>query len=112
MNESILISIKKLLGLGAEYTDFDQDILIHINTAIANLVQIGVGPSEGFYVYGNSETWEDFVGENPKLSQIKSDVYLRVKLLFDPPSSATLLESTNRMIAELEWRLYVEKGGY
>ena len=112
MNDSILISIKKLLGLGAECSDFDQDILMHINTALANLVQMGVGPENGFIVRDETAKWSDFIGDTNKLEQVKSDVYLRVKLLFDPPNNATLIESTNRMIAELEWRMYTEQGGY
>lgn len=105
--ESILTSIKKLLGISEDYTQFDDDIIMHINTTFLNLTQLGVGPSEGFSIEDDSTYWEDFVDveSNAQLQAIKSYMYLKVKLLFDPPLSSSVIESTNRMIAELEWRL-------
>lgn len=105
--ESILVSIKKLLGVPKEYTQFDDDIIMHINTVFLNLTQLGVGPKEGFLIEDDSAYWDDFVDTvgNAQLQAIKSYMYLKVKLLFDPPLSSAVIESTNRMISELEWRL-------
>lgn len=105
--ESILTSIKKLLGIDEEYTQFDSDIIMHINSVFLNLTQLGVGPSEGFQIEDDSDTWEDFIGDSNQLQAVKSYVYLKVKLLFDPPLSSSVTESMNRMISELEWRLNV-----
>ena len=105
--ESILTSIKKLLGIEEEYTQFDNDIIMHINSVLLNLTQLGVGPAEGFLIEDDTATWEDFIGDSNQLQAVKSYMYLKVKLLFDPPLSSSVIESTNRMIAELEWRLNV-----
>lgn len=107
MMESILISIKKLLGLMPEYTYFDDDIIVHINTAFATLNQLGVGPTEGFMIVDENSEWKDVTTEK-NLSLIKSYIYLKVRLLFDPPTSSVLMESMNRNIAELEWRIFLE----
>ena len=105
--ESILTSIKKLLGIDEEYTQFDSDIIMHINSVFLNLTQLGVGPSEGFQIEDDSDTWEDFIGDSNQLQAVKLYVYLKVKLLFDPPLSSSVIESMNRMITDLEWRLNV-----
>lgn len=105
--ESILTSIKKLLGIEEEYTQFDNDIIMHINTVFLNLTQLGVGPIEGFLIEDDTATWYDFIGDSNQLQAVKSYMYLKVKLLFDPPLSSSVIESMNRMIAELEWRLNV-----
>lgn len=105
--ESILTSIKKLLGITEEYTHFDTDLIIHINSVFMVLTQLGVGPEEGFFIEDEDAIWFDFVGENSAIELIKSYVYLKVKLLFDPPTSSAVIESTNRMISEFEWRLNV-----
>lgn len=105
--ESILTSIKKLLGIEEEYTQFDADIIMHINTVFLNLTQLGVGPSEGFLIEDDTAIWEDFIGDSSQLQAVKTYTYLKVKLLFDPPLSSSVTESMNRMIAELEWRLNV-----
>lgn len=105
--ESILTSIKKLLGISEEYTQFDEDIVMHINTVFLNLTQLGVGPEEGFSIEDDRASWEDFIEDNVQLQAVKSYMYLKVKLLFDPPLSSVVIESTNRMISELEWRLNV-----
>lgn len=109
MDESILTSIKKLLGISEEYTQFDNDIIMHINTVFMNLTQLGVGPSAGFYIEDDSTSWSDFVDieNNAPLQAIKTYIYLKVKLLFDPPLSSSVIEAMNRQIAELEWRLNV-----
>ena len=105
--ESILTSIKKLLGIAEEYTHFDADLIMHINSVLSILTQIGVGPAEGFSIKDESSVWEDFVPENSKLELIKSYTYMKVKLLFDPPLSSSVIESMNRIISELEWRIQV-----
>ena len=105
--ESILTSIKKMLGIAEEYTHFDADLIMHINSVFAILTQIGVGPSEGFSIKDELSVWEDFVPENSKWELIKSYTYMKVKLLFDPPLSSSVIESMNRIISELEWRIQV-----
>lgn len=105
--DSILTSIKKLLGISEDYTQFDDDIIMHINTVFLNLTQLGVGPEEGFLIEDDVAEWEDFIEDNAQLQAVKSYMYLKVKLLFDPPLSSSVIESMNRMIAELEWRLNV-----
>lgn len=106
--ESILTSIKKLLGIAEDYTQFDTDIIIGINTAFTTLTQIGVGPSEGFYIEDDMVCWDDFIEDMSQIQAVKTYVYLRVRLIFDPASlgSATLA-AYERQIQELEWRLNV-----
>lgn len=105
--ESILTSIKKLLGISEDYTQFDSDLIMHINSVFLNLTQLGIGPASGFTIEDESTEWTDFVNNDAQLQAVKSYMYLKVKLLFDPPLSSAAIESTNRMIAELEWRLNV-----
>lgn len=105
--DSILTSIKKLLGIAEDYEHFDQDLIIHINSVLSVLTQLGVGPSEGFSIEDENATWNDFIPEDKRLSSIRSYVYMKVKLLFDPPLSSSVMESMNRMINEFEWRLNV-----
>lgn len=107
MNDSILTSIKKMLGITEEYTHFDQDIIIHINTVLMILRQLGVGPEEGFTITDSYETWGDFLTDNKDIEAVKTYVYLKVRLLFDPPLSSAVTESINRSINELEWRLNI-----
>lgn len=107
--DSILTSIKKMLGLAEEYTPFDDDIIIMINSVFADLTQMGVGPSEGFYIEDETSIWSDFVPDTAKMQSVKSYMYLRVKLLFDPGSiGSSTLASYERQIAQWEWRLNVE----
>ena len=108
MNDSILTSIKKLLGITAEYTVFDQDIIIHINTVFFTLRQIGVGPADGFNITDSSQTWGDFLGNSKNLEAVKTYIYQKVRLLFDPPQNSAFIEAIKASIAELEWRLNVE----
>ena len=103
--ESILTSIKKLLGIGEEYEHFDQDIIIHINTVFGVLTQLGVGPSKGFSIKDASAIWDDFIPEGQNYEMIKTYVYLKVRLIFDPPLNSSVIESINRTISELEWRI-------
>ena len=108
--ESILTSIKKLLGITEDYTHFDKDIIMHINSVFLNLNQIGVGPEEGFLIEDKSAEWADFIEDSVLLQAVKSYMYLKVRLLFDPPLSSAVIESSNRMIAEYEWRLRLAAG--
>lgn len=104
--ESILQSIKKMLGLEADYTPFDQELLIHINSALFTLMQLGVGPSSGFDVDGDEETWRDFLGDDlTKLKAVKSYIYFDVRLAWDPPSSGTVAKQFQEKHDELGWRL-------
>lgn len=105
--DSILTSIKKLLGIEEEYEHFDPDIIMHINSVFMVLTQIGVGPPEGFSIEDELSVWSDFISDTTKLEAVKSYVYLRVRLLFDPPTSSAAIESMKRMIDEYEWRLNV-----
>lgn len=104
--ESILTSIKKLLGIAEEYEHFDSDIIMHINTVFMTLTQLGVGPSEGFYITDEEAIWSDFIPDPNKLQAVKTYMYLKVRLVFDSASlgSATL-SAYERQIQELEWRL-------
>lgn len=105
--ESILTSIKKLLGITKDYPYFDTDIIIHINSVFTVINQLGIGPKEGFVISGDNETWSDFISE-PKICEVvKTYMYLKVKLLFDPPQSSSLIEAINKSISEFEWRLSV-----
>lgn len=114
METSILISTKKVLGIAEDYTAFDLDIITHINTVFSTLAQLGVGPSEGFMIEDDSAMWSDFVTnvaqiDDMQFDAIKSYIYLRVRLLFDPPATSYLIEAFERQIKELEWRLNVHR---
>lgn len=108
IKDSILKSIKKLLGISPDYAHFDPDIIMYINSAFMVLTQIGVGPPNGYVIEDDKDQWDDFIvkeEERLKLQSIQSYVYLKVKMVFDPPTSTAVLESMNSMIKELEWRL-------
>lgn len=106
--DSILTSIKKLLGIAQECTDFDMDLIIHINSVLMILTQLGVGPEKGFTIEDSRDLWEDFLEDDlSKLEAARTFVYLKVRLIFDPPSNSAVIESINRTISELEWRLNV-----
>lgn len=106
--ESILTSIKKLLGITEEYEHFDNDIIMHINSVFMILTQLGVGPSEGFSISDKTATWYDFIPSGTNLEGVKSYVYLKVRLLFDPPQASGVMDAIKNQIGELEWRLNVE----
>lgn len=105
--ESILNSIKQLLSIDESETSFDTDIMFHINTTFANLNQMGVGPETTFSIVDSTSVWSDFTEGNPDYNNVKSYVYLKVKLIFDPPSSSSVMEAFKRQADELEWRLHV-----
>ena len=105
--ESILTSVKKMLGIAEDYTHFDPDIIMHINSVFMILTQLGVGPSQGFFIEDDTAYWTDFIPESTKLQAAKSFIHLKVKLLFDPPTSSAVIEAMNRQASEFEWRLNV-----
>lgn len=109
MNESILTSTKKVLGLDETYEAFDEDIIMHINSVLGILNQIGIGPAAGFAIEDDEATWGDFIGDDLRLNSVKTYVYLRVRLLFDPPSTSYVIEAMKEQIKELEWRLNVQR---
>lgn len=106
--ESILLSIKKLLGITEDYKHFDVDIIMHINSVFPTLRQLGVGPTNGFTISDEQALWTDFLGESNNLEDVKTYVYLKVKLIFDPPLSSVVTDSINRMLSELEWRINID----
>ena len=108
MNDSILTTIKKLLGIAEDDTSYDTDVMININMALNVLFQLGVGPETGFSITGNTETWSDYISDMSKLEMIKTYIYLKVKLIFDPPQSSRVIESIENQIKELEWRANVQ----
>lgn len=107
MEESILKSTKKILGLAEDYTPFDLDVITHINAAFSILDQLGVGPVDGFSIYDDTAVWDDFVVPPNQLHLVKTYIYLKVRYLFDPPTTSFLLEAANNQIKEYEWRLNV-----
>ena len=107
VKDSILQSTKKLVGMEADYDAFDLDITTHINTAFSTLYQAGVGPVEGFFIESADDTWDRFIGNKMHINDVKTYVYFRVKLIFDPPTSSFGLESIKSQIEELLWRLNV-----
>lgn len=108
MTESILTSIKKLLGIDKSYKHFDPDLIMHINSVFSILTQLGVGPPNGFSIAGDTEKWDSFIAkDSDNFSLVKSYVHLKVKLLFDPPLGSAVIESINKQISEFEWRLNV-----
>lgn len=109
MQESILTSIKKLLGITSDYEHFDADIIMHINSVFMVLMQLGIGPADGFSITDDSAVWSDFLSDATWLEMVKSYVYLKVKLIFDPPQSGTVLGSIEKIISEFEWRCQEEQ---
>lgn len=107
--ESILTSIKKVLGIQEDYNHFDDVLILHINSVFSILTQLGVGPDKGFSIEDKSDEWEDFLPGNPaKLEMIKTYMGLKVRLIFDPPQSSFVTDALNRQISELEWRINSE----
>lgn len=105
--DSILITIKRLLGISDYCDQFDTEVIVHINSALMVLNQLGVGPPGGFMITSNAETWADFLGDNKQIESVKTYIYMKVKLIFDPPQSSAAIDSMNQLIKEFEWRLNV-----
>lgn len=112
MEQSILTSTKKILGISEDYTAFDLDILTHINTALSTLTQLGIGPANGFQIEDEVPVWTDFIGEDLEFNPVKSYVFLKTKQLFDPPTTSFLLEAQKEQIRELEARLSTHREEY
>ena len=120
MEDSILISTKKVLGIAEDYTAFDLDIITHINSAFSTLTQLGVGPPNGFMIVDDTATWSEFISDYPatyevptgddlQYNSVKTYVFLRVRQVFDPPSTSYLIAAFDKQIQELEWRLNVHR---
>lgn len=107
MTDSILNTTKKLLGIAEENTEFDLDIILHINSVFTILTQLGVGPSKGFSILDSSSVWSDFIPEGEMMEAVKSYMACKVRMLFDPPTSSTTMQALQNMCNELEWRLNV-----
>lgn len=106
MNDSILRTVKKVLNLDPDYTAFDADVIMHINMALMVLRQVGIGPPNGFVVTDETQTWTEFLGSSvSRLDATKSFVYLKVRLVFDPPEAGYAISAMERQIDELLWRL-------
>lgn len=106
--DSILQSTKKLLGIGSDYTQFDQDIMMHINSVFLTLNELGIGPEDGFQLTDENTEWAEFIYDNPLLlGAVKTYMHLKVRMLFDPPTNSALIEAMKANIAELEWRMNV-----
>ena len=106
--DSILTSVKKIIGISEEDESFDTDLIIHINSVLMILNQLGVGPSKCFRIEDEYTTWDEYITEDNDLDAVKTYMYLKVKLLFDPPLSSSVLEANKQLINELEWRLNVQ----
>lgn len=106
--QSILTTIKKMLGIAYEYEVYDVDITALINSTFLILKQLGVGPKEGFFITDSSQIWEDFLPSGPLLESVKSYIYMKVRLVFDPPSSSYVVTAYENQIKEFEWRANVE----
>lgn len=108
MEESIFKSVKKVLGLADDYTAFDQDILMHINSTFAVLQQLGIGPEAGFSIEDDDPVWSDFIGVDANHYQmVKSYIPLKVRMLFDPPTTSFAITAVEKQISEYEWRMGV-----
>lgn len=105
MADSILDSTKKILGLAPDYTPFDLDIITHINLAFSILDQLGVGPEGGFYIEDNVPTWDEFIVPENQRNMVRTYVFLKVRMLFDPPGTSYLITAMTDQIQQYEWRL-------
>jgi hypothetical protein len=109
VTDSILDGTKKALNLAPDYTPFDQDIIMHINSVFSTLNQLGVGPELGFMIEDNGALWSDFLGGDLRLNNVKTYVYLRVRMLFDPPTIGYLVDAMKEQAKELEWRINAQR---
>lgn len=107
ISDSILLSVKKMLGIPPEYEQFDPEIIIHINSVFSILTQLGVGSDEGFSIKDSTASWSDYIPEGKAVEDIKTYVYLKVRLIFDPPQSSAAIEAMKQLASEFEWRINV-----
>lgn len=109
MEQSILTSTKKILGIAEDYDVFDLDVLTHINSAFSTLTQLGIGPAEGFMISDATAVWSDFVDDDLQYNSVRSYIFLRTRQVFDPPTTSYLIAAYDKQIQELEWRLNVHR---
>jgi len=109
MEDSILKSVKKILGLDVSFTHFDFDILIHINTVFTTLNQLGIGPENGFEIEDDTALWTTFLGSTPRWNAVKTYVWLKVRMLFDPPTTSFHIQAMEKQIEEVEYRLQINR---
>lgn len=108
LTESILTSVKKMLGIVEDYEQFDSDIIMHINSVFSILNQLGVGPKNGFIIEDKNSKWNEFIQNEKTLQLVKTYMFMKVKMMFDPPLSSAVIECYKLQISEYEWRLNVE----
>ncbi len=111
MTDSILNSVKKTLNLAPDFTPFDQDVILHINSVFSTLNQLGIGPENGFQIESDAEEWVTFLGSDLRLNNVKTYMYLRVRMLFDPPTTGYHMEAMKEQIREHEWRINTYREG-
>lgn len=109
MTESILDSVKKVLGFDPSYTVFDTDVLMHINTVFSDLNDLGIGPTDGYSITDSTSQWSAFLGSDATLNRVKTYMFLRVRMIFDPPISGFAIDAMNKQIEQLEWRISVKR---
>lgn len=107
--DSILLTVKKMLGLPSDYTPFDLDVIVHINSAFLTLNQLGIGPSTVFSITDKSNTWDEFTNDEPDMEAVKNYIFLKVRMLFDPPSSSIIMDALKTASDEMLFRLNVQK---
>ena len=106
--DSILVSVKKMLGIAPQYIQFDEDIIMHVNTAFFTLLELGIGPKDGFQIEDGTAEWDDFLVPNPiLLNAVKTYISQKVRLAFDPPTNSAMLEAIKESIREAEWRMNI-----
>lgn len=111
VQDSILDSTKQRLGIEREYHEYDLDVMSAINSAFYSLRQLGVGPESGFTISGSDDVWSSFLEDPSELAEVQTYIYLKVRLLFDPPTNSFLVQSIEKQISEMEWRLNVHAEG-
>jgi hypothetical protein len=105
VSQSILTSTKKALGLSEDYTPFDPELIMHINSVLSEFHQLGIGPDAGFEITDETATWSDFLADDPRLNGAQSLLYLQVKMLFDPPTVGYVVTALEKQIEQKQWRL-------
>lgn len=108
---SILNTVKRALGIEPEYDTYDVEIITHINSVFSTLQQLGVGEDEGFEIENAQNTWDEFLEDDKRLNAVRSYVFMRVRLIFDPPANSFAVDSFQRQVDQLEWRLNVYSEG-
>ena len=107
MNDSILLTVRKLIGPNSDYDVFDDDLIVHINSFFEVLTQCGVGPENGFRITGPTEKWSDFTTDGHEFDMVKQYITLRTRLAFDPPASSFAMDAMKKIVDEMEWRMYI-----